>query len=502
MITDTQLINRKIEAHAKTALTKKEILEQQIKNWLSSKARKTMLTGEKYYRGEHDILQRKRTVIGKSGRLEPVENLPNNRTVHNQYAKMVDQKTNYFVGQVLTLDTESAEYQEALSELFDKRFHKLLRSMGTDSLNCGLAWLYVYYDEQSELAFRRFSPWEIIPSWKDAEHTDLEYAIRIYEVIEYEGTEEKIKKKVEVYTLKGIEYYDWDDKEERLITDSLNPFSHYASIVVNNSAEDRRGTVEQGVHWERLPLIPFKHNSKEIPLIVKVKNLQDSLNLMMSDFQNAMQEDGQSSILVLKNYDGEDLGTFRHNLMQYRAVKVKSFDGQSGGLDSIHIEVNAKNYESIVDMFKKAIIENAMGYDAKDDRMMGGSPNQMNIQSMYSDIDLDANGMETEYQAAMESLLWFVNNYLATKGKGDFENEKIDFIFNRDIMINESEIIANCLNSTALISKETAISNHPWISDVEKEMKRIEAERVREEDAYPTDWSSTKEEDEPDKRGE
>ena len=37
-----------------------------------------------------------------------------------------------------------------------------------------------------------------------------------------------------------------------------------------------------------------------------------------------------------------------------------------------------------------------MGYDAKDDRL-SGNPNQMNIQSMYSDIDLDANDMETEF---------------------------------------------------------------------------------------------------------
>ncbi len=39
-------------------------------------------------------------------------------------------------------------------------------------------------------------------------------------------------------------------------------------------------------------------------------------------------------------------------------------------------------------MFKKALIENAGGYDAKEDRL-SGNPNQINIQSM-SDIDLDA----------------------------------------------------------------------------------------------------------------
>ena len=41
----------------------------------------------------------------------------------------------------------------------------------------------------------------------------------------------------------------------------------------------------------------------------------------------------------------------------------------------------------LLSLLKDAIIENARGYDAKDDRM-SGNPNQMNIQSMYSDICL------------------------------------------------------------------------------------------------------------------
>ena len=37
-----------------------------------------------------------------------------------------------------------------------------------------------------------------------------------------------------------------------------------------------------------------------------------------------------------------------------------------------------------------------MGYDGKDSKL-SGNPNQMNIKSMYSDIDLDANRMEIEF---------------------------------------------------------------------------------------------------------
>ena len=48
----------------------------------------------------------------------------------------------------------------------------------------------------------------------------------------------------------------------------------------------------------------------------------------------------------------------------------------------------------------------------------------MNIQSMYSDIDLDANDMETELQAAFEDILWFVNVYLLNIGGGIFRGSR------------------------------------------------------------------------------
>lgn len=105
------------------------------------------------------------------------------------------------------------------------------------------------------------------------------------------------------------------------------------------------------------------------------------------------------------------------------------------------------------------------------------------IQSMYSDIDLDANSMETEFQAAFEQLLWFVDNHLYNTGQGDFENEDAKIIFNRDMMINESEVITNCQNSSGLLSEETLVAQHPWVDDVEKELERMEQQKQKEQES-------------------
>lgn len=468
-----------LKENATTRITDIQFIEQEIRRFKFSKRRKEMLDGERYYIGQHDILLKKRTMIGENGDLEEVTNLPNNRIVDNQYKKMVDQKNNYLLGQPLSIKCDNDEYSKVLKKILNKKFLKLMKNVGEDSLNNGIGWLFAYYDEHGEFAFKRFKPYEIIPGWADADHTRLEYAIRIYEVITYQGALERIIEKVEVYDDTGINYFELSDGG------SLKPCEPYHQDYFTIIDADN---IEQGYNWSRIPLIPFKYNSKEIPLINMVKSLQDGLNLIESNFQNQMEEDPRNTILVLVNYDGQKLVEFRKNLSQYGAVKVKTVDGAAGDLKTLQVEVNSENYKVILEIFKKAIIENAMGYDAKDDRL-AGNPNQMNIQSMYSDIDLDANGTETEYQASFEELLWFINVHLFNTGQGDFENEEVDVIFNRDILINESEVIDNCTKSVGLLSDETVVSKHPWIDDPLSELDRIEKQKEKELEQFGTSFN-------------
>lgn len=472
--TETNRLNRIIDDGAKTAISNKRFLELEIIKWKKSKKRKDMIAGERYFEGEHEILKRKRTVIGEQGQLVEVENLPNNKVIDNQYAKLVDQKVNYLLGKPLTLENENKEYVEALKTVFNKRFLRTLKNIGESSLNGGIAWLHPYYNENGELRFKRFESYEILPFWKDSDHTELDFAARVYTVSGYEGEKEVTIEKVEVYHSKGVDRFIL--KNNSLIDDVESPSSSHVIVI------DPEGQ-EQAYNWAKVPLIGFKYNNKEIPLINRVKSLQDGINTMLSDFENNMQEDARNTILVLQNYDGTNLGEFRRNLAQYGAVKVKTVDGAAGDLKTLEVTVNAENYKSILEVFKKALIENGRGYDAKNDKMTG-NPNQMNIQSMYSDIDLDANGMETEYQASFEELLWFVNQHLANTGNGDYDNEEVNVIFNRDMLINESESISNCKDSVGILSTETIISQHPWTSDVELELKRLEEEQQKVMDDY------------------
>ncbi len=451
-------------------MTELQFFAAEIKEWKEGQTRKAQIKGDLYYEGQHDILTRQRTMIGEDGKLQAVSNLPNNRLIDNQYALMVDQKTNYLVGKPFSLNCENKSYIERLNKIFNKRFRRILKYVCEDALKGGLGWLFPYYDDRGQLAFKHFSAYEILPFWADDNHTILDCALRLYPQEVWNGYQKEIVERVEIFKPDGIWRYIFQN--DMLIPD------------VEGGDHENYFSVSEGeevilLNWDRIPLIPFKYNKQEIPLLKRVKSLQDAINVMLSDFENNMQEDARNTILVIENYDGTDLGEFRYNLSNFGAVKVRD----NGKVSTLTVEVNVENYKGILDVLKKSLINNARGYDAKDDRM-AGNPNQMNIQSMYSDIDLDANGMETEFQAAFEELLWFINQDLANKGLGDFEGEEITVIFNRDILINETEAITNCSNSVGVISNETIVAQHPWTTDVEAELARIKQEKEQAMEDY------------------
>lgn len=438
-------------------------LQTEINSFLISKKRRLIISGEQYYMGNHDILKRQRTVIGNNGENEIIHNLPNNKIVDNQYARLVDQKNSYLLSKPITFFTQNKNFLRRLKSILNKNFFRMIKNIGEDSINCGIGWLYIFINEFGQFDFKRFKPSEVLPFWEDDEHTKLNMLARIYDIQNYQKDSIEIITKVELYTKNGIQYYFL--KNGKLIIDNLLPSSPY---LVNNK--------NLPFNWNFIPIIPFKYNSKEIPLIQKVKTLQDALNTVRSDFMNNIQEDARNTILILKNYDGTNLGEFRKNLSEYGVVKVKTIDGNDGGVEALKINVDSSNYEVMANALKKSIIENARGYDSKYEKI-GSNPNKISIQSVYADIDLDARLMETEFQASFEYLLNFLKAYIKNKFNEDYFDDVIEVIFNKDILINESEAIKNCLISKDLISLETIISQHPWVNQVDLELERLNKQK-------------------------
>lgn len=440
-------------------------LEVVLRAWLDSPQRKEQLLAEQYYLGNQDILKREKKVIGADGNLTSIDNVTVNRIVDNVYAKLVNQKTSYCLGKPITIATSDDDYLKLLTKIFNKRNHRTLRELAQFAVNEGIAYIYPYYNADGEFKFAVFPAHEICPIWKDKRHHELEAAMRYYpeEVFDNNGGVSLIYH-VDLFTTQGITHFRYQG----------------ANLVIDENAHTDYMYVESvGYNWKKLPIIPFKYNSEELPLIRRVKTLQDALNEVMSNFKDNMDEDPRTSILILKNYDGTNIPEFRQNLATYGVIKVTTVDGVQGDVDALKVEVNSSNYQALLMQLKRAIIENGYGFDAKEERM-DGDPNQMNIESMYTDIDLDVDAMESEFQAGFEELKWFIDQYLIHTGNPDYTDEDVEFIFDRDFFINENAQIDNVMKSVGLVSNKTLLSHHPMVTNVLREMQLIEEERKQE----------------------
>ncbi|OAJ75304.1 portal protein [Brevibacillus sp. SKDU10] len=471
IFTETDRINKIIADGAKSGITLEEFIQREVDEWETSEVRELMIKGDKYYRGDSEILNRKREVIGDGGKVED-KNLANNKLVHNFARKLADQKVGYLLSKPMSVQTNNNRYQTLLGEYIGKAFLRTLKNVGKESINKGKAWLQVYYNEAGKLSFKRIPSEEVIPMWRDSEHTELDAVIRVYEVEAYEGKEKKLIKRVEYWDTQGVKRYVYDGQ---LIPDVEigDEGSHF--VVMSGAGK------ELGLNWERVPFICFKYNDEEIPLIKFIQSLIDDYDYRKSDNANNL-EDMPNSIYVLRNYDGTNLGEFRYNLAAYRAVKVTD----DGGVETISLPIDTEAFRTHMEMNRKDIYEFGRGVDTQSNNF-GNDPSGIALKFLYADLDMDANMLETEFQASMEHLRWFIDQHISNTGGGDFSDETVEFIFNRDILINETDAITNAKDSVGILSNETIVANHPWTTNAQEELARRKREHenmMAESDPY------------------
>lgn len=461
---------------AKTSATREDIIQIETSEWKRSAKRKWMEIGERYYRVKNDILDRNRTVIGESGRRERVENLADNRLAHGYARKLVDQKVGYLLGKPLSISTEDKNYAEAWSAFFDSNMYRRLQSTGRTSVNDGIAWWFVYYNDEGALSFQLMDSLEIIPLWRDKAHTHLDAIIRDYEVIVYEGLERKNVRKIEWWDTTGVYRYVFDGS--RIIPDveAGDRGSHFTMVS---------GNEEKAMNWERIPFIPWKYNEAEQPLVEIIQSLIDDYDRNKSDNSNNL-EDLPDSVYVVKGYGGSPAGEIRKNMSRYRIIKIDDPEGHSG-VDTISLDIDTEAYKVHMEQTRKDIYEFGRGVDTQGVNF-GSAPSGIALRFLYSDLDLDASLMETEYQASLEQVRWFIDTHLYNTTGKDYSAEKVEFTFNRDMPIDESAIITAIKDSTGIISDETLVAQHPWVKDVLVELERIKKQKEealqRMSDAY------------------
>lgn len=471
--TQSKIIAAQLAEKSTEGKAQSEFLETVISEFEGSEFRQYMDTAWKYYKNENDILGNKRMVIGKDGNNNAVlmesKVLSNNKLCHNFMKKLTRQKIGYMLGKPFTLAAVKAEDHKAESlfnlvkKYFNKDFYKLIKNVGRDSIVKGLGWLHVYYDESGQLRFMRCNPEEVIPLWRDSDHTELDAVVRKYVVEQYTGGTKKLMTYVDYYTHEGVYHYKYNDNSKLIPDTDKERVS--GNFTIQTTDEDGQPQNQSAV-WSKIPFIPFKYDPDEQSLLVRIKSLIDDYDSKTSGISNNI-DDFPNSTTVVKNYDGSSKEEFVHNKNEYRTIFVQG-DGDAKVLDT---PLNITEVDKHIQRLREDIYEFGQGINTADKDIRDTSG--VALRFLYGDLDMDCIDWGGEVEWSLMLLIWFIQQDLIAKGEQDYTDVEYSVIFNTDMIINETETIQNCFTSQGLISGKTIAENHPWVLNANKEVNAM-----------------------------
>lgn len=479
-VTQTELINRQIADASTEGNQQIEFIEAVISEFEGTESYKFMAVAQRYYQNDSDIQEKKRMVIGKdmenNAVLKESKVLSNNKLRHNFMKKLTRQKIGYMLGKPFTMaplkedDNDAEAFFSALEKYIDMDFYKFIKNVARDSIVKGIGWVQIYYNEAGALKFRRCPPEEVIPIWADADHTILDAVIRKYSVKKYSGGDKKIIKYVEYYTRESVYYYVYDDTG-RLVLDpdrTTNPDGHFVLKPKDAETEER-----VSVSWREIPFVPFKYDPDEQSLLSRIKTLIDDYDQKTSGISDSI-DDHPNSVTVVKNYDGQSKEEFVQNKNEYRTIFVQG----DGDAKSMETPLNIGDLDKHLQRLRQDIYEFGQGVNTADKDIRDTSG--VALRFIYADLDMDCVDWGSEVKWSLMKLIWFIQQDIENETGVDYSAVQYDIVFNTDVIINETETVTNCMNSTGLISSHTIAANHPWTLDAKKEVLSLHKEAMQE----------------------
>ena len=454
-------------------------------------------TAERYFDGHPDIEGKKRVYYDKDRR-EHTNPAANNARIKSNFLRMlVQQKQDYALAKtfVLKLSTETQdevdlstdEYGLAWKNFCDKSLFKAAYALAGQSVNCGLAWAYLWIDGNGELRIKDIPAELVYPIWHDRQHTRLDRLVYNFLQIKYNSA-----------TADQIEYAEyWTDFERYLfnVTEAYKSESGFSDDEGNPLFSHMTG----GESWGRIPFIAFRATDDEKPLLNFIKEHIDSYDRLDSNSIDSLVDD-LDPLLVFKGISPnvKDLIEARELAKITRTVSLDT----DGDAHFIQAQTAITAYLEKLQAIRKDIFKFGYGVDTQDARF-GGNPNQLEIKSLYQDLDTYMDGLERQFQNFIDNLKYFFDKWYELTGRGSFEiaqSYKVLVQFDRSMMINESAELDDSVKLQGIVSERTLLENIPQVQDVDLELSRLEEERKEKEKEgglfnFPND-------EEPDKDGD
>ncbi|MBO5330149.1 MAG: phage portal protein [Anaerotignum sp.] len=473
-ITEMELLKARLAAGKR--LNDSQILKEILQEDSGSEKKKRMEEGERYYRGEHDILGKdfRRSPVSETGKdgEESMQmffnpNRSNHHCVNPFHHTLVAQKTAYLVGRepTITVKGSNREFEKVLAEIADENFNGTLQKWLTGAANKGVEYLHVYYDEDGMFRSCIVPAEEVIAVYDEVYQQDIREVIRYYDIKMLEDGREQTKRRVEWWTADSVTYYTEDSNGEFL---RERESGHWTVTEMLDGEE--RETFAHG--WGRVPFIPLRNNDREMTDLQLVKGLIDAYDYISSEGTNNLL-DMVDLYWVIQGYGGETASAVARKLQVNKAVQISD---SSGSVEAKQVELPVEGRLNWMQMLRKDIYHFGMGVDTDSDDW-GKAASGVALKFQYAMFYLKINGIMPEIKRAIKEFLRFAVEDWNREHGTDWNWKDILVTLNTNSITDDLETMQIIKESKDIISEKTLLGKHPFVEDVNSEMEQLERER-------------------------
>ena len=398
---------------------------------------------EKYYQGEHDILNRERTD----------STAPNNRIVHNMPRYITSTATGYFLGKPIIYNSDNEELMDKIAKIFesnDEQDHnmELAKKESIDGECYEMLWL----DEECNIRFAKVNPENVLLIFEtEAPYTSPLAAIRRYISMD---KDKNIITRCEYWTPYKVLYFK-----------SFNG-GYYELIDIKNH------------YWNDVPFVLYINNEELKGDWEDIISEVDAYNKVQSNTANIFEynDDALLKITGMGSINAEDVTELKED-----GAVVLEEGGDIDWLIKSMNDVALENHKKrlIDDMHKITFVPNL------NDEAFGGNLSGIAMSYKLWGLEQITGIKERKFKRSLQRRLKLICNILKVFGQ-DYDYKDISMKFRRNMPQNIVEIADVITKLSGELSRETKLEMLPFIENVKDELKRIADEQNMELEDFGT----------------
>lgn len=405
-----------------------EAIKQYIDNDASSTKKQLARVGQRYYEGDHDIRNYRIMYLDKDKNLVEDTVKSNVKISHPFFSELVDQAVQYMLsGQDGFVRSDDPELQKQLDMYFNdsEEFMAELYDVITGCMAKGFEYAYAYKNAEGRTCFQCADSIGVVEV--KAKETDDGCEYVIYWYVDRIGKDNKKITRIQVWDSKQVAFYVQEDNGAILPDEAekVNPRPH---ILYQQDGDENTYIEDFGM----IPFFRLDNCRKQFSGLKPIKALIDDYDMMACGLSNNIQDMGEAYIAV-KGYDGDNLDELALNFRAKKHIGV----GEGGDIEIKTVDIPYQARQAKLDLDEKNIYRFGMGFNAA--QTGDGNITNVVIKSRYALLDLKCNKLEIRLKQFMRKLLKVVLQEINAENGTDYQQKDVYFVFNREIISNESD---------------------------------------------------------------